>query len=205
MAKKKNISQEVLKEYYSSMAKYLRTMANISEKEEEEFPLLFKPVSIKRYDHFIRQGETCNKVAYIAGGIFRFYNYKDSSEITSDFSFHDSFLTSYISLITQQPSGISVQALEDSDLLLIDYKTLLRKYDESHNYERIGRLIAEQTFISSSVHLLGLLNNFAEEKYLNLINKAPHLVQRIPLHYIASYLGISPETLSRIRKKLSIS
>jgi CRP-like cAMP-binding protein len=205
MAKDRIFTEDKLNEYYSNLIKLCLTLAPLSEEEKEEIVTIFKPIRIKRYDHYVKEGQIESRIAYIARGIFRFYNLKNGDEITSDFSFHNSFLTSYISLITRQPSAISVQALENSDILVIDYKTLLKKYDESHNYERIGRLIAEQTFISSSIHLLSFLNDSAEERYSNLIKKDPRLVQHIPLHYIASYLGISAETLSRIRKKLSIS
>jgi CRP-like cAMP-binding protein len=205
MAKIKTLSDEALKEHYLKLTQFIQSLAELTEEEKEELPLLFKPKKIKRYGFFLQEGEVCNTVSYIVKGVFRFFNVKDGEEITSDFSFQDTFLTSYISLITRQPSNLSIQAIEDAELLSIDYKQIVKKYNESHNYERIGRLMAEKTFISSSQHLLSFLNDSAEERYSNLIKKNPHLVQRIPLRYIASYLGISPETLSRIRKKLSIS
>ncbi len=205
MAKDRIFTEDKLKEYYSDLIKLCLALAPLSDEEKEEMVTIFKPVRIKRYDHYLKEGQVESRIAYIAKGIFRFYNLKDGDEITSDFLFENSFMTSYNSFITQQPSKLSIQALEDADILFIDYNTIHKKYNESHNFERIGRLLAEKTFIVSSLHLLSFLNDSAEERYSNLIKKDPRLVQHIPLHYIASYLGISAETLSRIRKKLSIS
>lgn len=161
--------------------------------------------TIKKSDFFVREGKVCEEVGLLTVGILRFYSTIDGNEKTHDFSFPDSFVTSYISLLQGTPSDLSIQALSDSRLIIIGRADLYALYDKSHKIERIGRLLAEQSFSVARTHLLSVLHDDAETRYKKLLERAPHFIQYIPLHYIASYLGISPETLSRIRKRISIS
>lgn len=196
---------QTLSIHFTRLKSCLDNFVKLEPQELEELPDLFRQVQLKKNQNYINEGEICKKIGFLSEGMVRYYYRKQETEVTSDFAFEGSFITSYHSLITQEKSDSSIQALQDSILLEISYENLVRKYDENKNYERLGRLLAEQTFLSGRKHLLGLLNNTAEERYRNLIERAPHFVQNIQLHFIASYLGITPETLSRIRKKLSVS
>lgn len=162
----------------------------------------FHPLMLKKGTHFIKQGEVSSAIAFINRGFFRYYHISNGEEITSDFSFEKTFITSFISLITGEPSRIAVQALDDSMLLVLKRSRLYELYETNHTMERMGRLLAEKAFTDNTNHLLSFLNDKAAIRYQNLLEQAPHMVQKIPLVYIASYLGISPETLSRIRKKI---
>lgn len=190
---------------YESLFKFLGTMVTLDENMRGELRSIFRLYQLKKNAHFMREGERCTSLAYLSKGMVRFYHTKNGEEVTSDFSFEGTFITSYVSLITGKPSDISIEAMEDCTMLLLNYDELKRIYETNYKYERIGRLIAESTFLSTREHLLSLLNNTAEKRYKNLLERAPHFVQKIPLYFIASYLGVSPETLSRIRRKLSIS
>ncbi|MCK7526191.1 MAG: hypothetical protein MZV64_55600 [Ignavibacteriales bacterium] len=89
------------------------------------------------------------------------------------------------------------------DVLFIKYKDLIELYDKEHKVERLGRLLAEQVFITSEKHLLSFLNDLPQDRYLWLMKEYPEYVKNIPLHYLASYLGITAESLSRIRNRFT--
>lgn len=200
-----SISSAELDEMYKSLTDYVSSIVNFNKTELEELALLFKPCRLKKNSYFLREDQVCSRIAFLHTGMVRFFHTQDGTERTSDFCFENSFITGYHSLITGLPSDTSIQALEDCMLLEISYNSIFTLYDKNPKYERIGRVIAENNFLSMRKHLMSLLNDSAEKRYENLIERAPHFVQRISLLYIASYLGISPETLSRVRRKLSIS
>lgn len=159
--------------------------------------------TLKKKEIFIREKEVCNKLIFCAKGYFRFFHFNNEGvEITSDFYFAPNLITSYTSFITGQPSYVNVQAMEDMDVIEIQKHDLDILYQQHKSIERLGRLIAEQVAITSEQHLFSLLNFTAEERYAHLVNQHAHFVQHIPLQYIASYLGITPATLSRVRKKI---
>lgn len=173
---------------------------------ETEFNLIVNVLmkkSLKNGDHLIKSNKTCNEIAFYNKGYFRYYYYsKTGDEVTSDFYFSPNFATSFTSLITGNPSEVNVQAMEDMDIWVINKADLQNLYSQCHKIERLGRLIAENVFINSEQHLLSLLNRTATERYEDLLHNNPQYVQKIPLQYIASYLGITQETLSRVRKKI---
>ncbi|NUM72668.1 MAG: Crp/Fnr family transcriptional regulator [Ignavibacteriaceae bacterium] len=187
---------------FKKLALYIGSLVNFTPDEFSGYAEYFGHETIKRNRHFINEGDVCEKLSFIISGMFRFYEISDGEEITTDFSFENSFITSYISLITSEPSQLFIQAMEDSELLTLHISDLRRLYDIDQRFERTGRLIAEQVFIDNSRRLTSVLKDPAELRYKNLLSRSPHLVQMIPLRYIASYLGIAPETLSRIRKRI---
>jgi len=177
-----------------------------SQLQEEEYlafeGLMYEDVILKK-EHLIKASEICNKIAFFSEGYFRFYHYgTDGTEVTSDFYFAPGFITSYTSLITGNPSKVYVQAMEDMKILVLRKSDLQNLYSKYHSIDRFGRLIAEQVAIDSEKHLFSLLNQTADERYKNLLDSYPQYIQKIPLQYIASYLGIKQETLSRVRKNI---
>jgi CRP-like cAMP-binding protein len=190
---------------YGALTGFVSSICNFTSAELDELCSLFKPVTLKKNGYFLKEGEICRRLAFLHKGMVRFFHLRDRIEQTSDFCFDNTFITGYHSLITGLPSDTSIQALEECAMLEISYETLFKLYKKNPKYERIGRIIAENNFLTMRRHLLSLLNDSAEKRYRNLLDRAPHFVQRISLLYIASYLGISPETLSRVRRKLSIS
>ncbi|MCD4769114.1 MAG: Crp/Fnr family transcriptional regulator [Bacteroidales bacterium] len=158
---------------------------------------------LRKKDHLVRATDICKELVFFTNGYFRFYYYsKSGDEITSDFYFGPGMVTSYTSFITDTPSCTYVQAMEDMKVLVLNKLNLEKLYSMYHKIDRIGRLIAEEIAIYYEQHLLSILNQTAEERYKNLLNNNPLFIQRIPLQYIASYLGITQETLSRVRQKI---
>jgi CRP-like cAMP-binding protein len=111
--------------------------------------------------------------------------------------------TSYKSFILQQPSTLSIQALEDTELLVIDYENLERLYSTSMVWQNIGRAVAQREYIVMEQYASVLNNETAKEKYLRLLKEQPTVLQKANIEDIASYLGITRRTLSRIRQEIS--
>lgn len=158
--------------------------------------------TIPKRAHLIEAGQVANQLAFFTSGYFRFYHFNHlGEEITSDFYFAPNVVSSYTSLITQQKSKVYVQAMQNMDLLIIMRADLEKLYDQYPRIERLGRKLAEQVAITSENHLFSLLNYTAAERYEQLRLHHPEFIRQIPVQYLASYLGITRETLSRIRKK----
>lgn len=189
---------------YFSLNQYINKFIHLSEEEFGALESILTSRKICKKEHFIEINKVCTKVIFIDKGYFRFYHFDtNGNEITSDFYFAPTFITSYTSFITASPSFVNVQAMEDMEVLEFSKNDLLDLYNRYPKIERLGRLIAESIAINSEEHLFLLLNQTAETRYKQLLERYPQYVNTIPLQYIASYLGITKETLSRMRKSLS--
>lgn len=155
---------------------------------------------LPRGSHFQNQGETCKQIGFIIQGYVRLYFILDGEEITKDFNFENSFTGSYASFSLQQPARFNVIAMEPVKLYCFGRDSLYRLFDKYPSMQKLGRLNMEHMFISKELRESSFLLDTAEQRYRNLLEQKPQIEQRVPLKYIASYLGITPETLSRIRK-----
>ena len=151
--------------------------------------------------YLIKEGKVSNHIYFLEKGCLRgFYNL-DGKEITYWFAFENDFVTSFYSFITRKPSVENIQVMEDSTLWSIAYDDLQKLYNKHPDIERFGRLINEHYYVMLEERFVSNHFKEARERYENLASNSPHIIQRAPLGYIASYLGITQETLSRIRNK----
>ncbi|MCI1778856.1 MAG: Crp/Fnr family transcriptional regulator [Bacteroidales bacterium] len=186
-----------------SLHKYINSFIQLSKEEIEVIEEISVCKKIKKNELIAENGKVCRKVLFAGEGYFRFFHIDSrGNEITSDFYFAPSFITSYTSFITGVPSFVNVQAMHDMDVLEFSKEDLYDLYDKYPKFERVGRLIAEKVAINSEEHLFLLLNQTAQTRYQRLLEQNPQYVNTIPLQYIASYLGITQETLSRMRKSI---
>jgi len=170
--------------------------------DDIEFMLsLFKPLTLKKEEHFLEAGRRCNHVAYIKSGMLRIYYPNDKGEETTCyFSLPNEFVTSFSSFTTQNPSTENIQAILPTELLVISKQDLEMLYQKIPATQEFGRKAAENIAIIMEKRMSLFLNNSADERYQFLVNHTPILVQTVPLQYLASYLGVTPQHLSRLRK-----
>ena len=158
---------------------------------------------IKKKEYLIQQGDMCRHVGYISEGMFR-YKRLDSNgdEHITGYSLEGNLVGEYSSCLCGRPSLSSIQAIKDSLVHLITYTELEQFWNSSPENQRIGRILAEQLFAMTYRRLTDSYCCTAEERYIDFMNRYPDLKELIPLKEIASFIGVTPETVSAIRKKL---
>lgn len=156
-------------------------------------------VQLKKKDYLIRAGNICEFVGFIESGILRSYILRESIEFNVDFYLADSFVSSYTSFLTHQPTNTNIQALSDSTIYTIsstNYSNLLKSNME---WYRFSKLIADTLYVKKCRREKSLLMDSAMDRYNLLLKSYPQIEQLVAQYHIASYLGIRPESLSRIK------
>ena len=158
-----------------------------------------RPLKIKKNSELQPVGHSCKTIYFLVKGVARVYYFKEDIDITEGFSFENSIVVRYESLFTGRPSRKAIQALEDSDLIAISSPELFKLYDLHPDIERLFRKLFERALVEQINRTESLQFHTAEERYRDLVKEAPGILKRVPLKFIASYLGITPVSLSRIR------
>lgn len=151
----------------------------------------------------LKKGQTENYLSFIEKGIIRLNVPGEENDLTFGFAFENSFVSAYDSFLTQSPSMYNVESLTETILWRISYRDLQSIYAETAIGNTIGRYASEDLYLKKSKRELSLLNDSAEERYTKLFSERPELIEKIPGKYIASYIGITPQALSRIRRRIS--
>lgn len=183
---------------------YLDQIATISNSDWDFFTSKLQRRIIPKKAIFLKINNIENHISFIESGVVRLFIPKENpeKEITFGFSFEDQFVSAYDSFLTQKPSAYQLQALTETSLLSINYDDLQAVYNNTKIGNLIGRLTAERLFLLKSKREQNLLNLTAEERYIKLFKERPELIKEIPLKYISSYIGVTAQALSRIRKRL---
>lgn len=179
----------------------IRTYIELNKDEEQFISSVFKMKRHAKGEHFLLAGDVCREIGFIDSGVFRFYINTEERDATYYFAAESEFICDYPSFLPQRPSDKNIQALEPSEILVISFDNLQRFYERISLGERFGRLIAEEIFVDSIQQLASFYQDKPEIRYQNFVRRFPQLVQRLPQYYIASYVGIAPQSLSRIRRR----
>ena len=156
-------------------------------------------VTIKKNKDLQPIGHTCKTIYFIKKGVARIYYLMDGIDITEGFFFENSIIARVESLFTGKPSRKAIQILEDAEIIAINAGQLFKLYDRFPEIERLFRKIFEAAYVDTVNRIEGIQFHPAEERYNALLNEAPNVLMRVPLKYVASYLGITQVSLSRIR------
>jgi CRP/FNR family transcriptional regulator, anaerobic regulatory protein len=183
--------------------KSIKSIVPLSNVEEDAFAKVLEIKQLKKKDFLLQEGQICDKIYFVNSGCMRLFYNVEAVENTVQFFFADSWYTDYASFLTGRPAIENMQALEPSEVVQFKKADLYKLYDQYPVFDRVGRVMAENAFLSLSKLNQMLANEEPEQRYLNLLKQRPELVEKIPQHYIASYLGIQPESLSRIRKRIT--
>jgi CRP-like cAMP-binding protein len=174
---------------------------------DQDWELLIPHLTYRYLDkgeYWIDEGKKEQQIGFILSGNLRHYYTHDGEEKTTYFYFENHLVSSYFSALTGQPSQLTIEALTDCQLINFPYKVLVDLYDQSHLWERFGRKLAEYLVLGLEERMTGLLILTPEERYLQLLqDNKKKIIERIPQHLIANYLGITPVSLSRIRGRIS--
>ena len=183
--------------------KYLRQFPQFTPEAFEKAQPYLTCKTLDPGAYWLQHGKICRNIAFIESGLLRLYYLHDGREVTHCFCKEQTITTAYQSLITQQESDIAIQAIEASTLIVLSYDSLQKLYQQDLFWQQVGRLAAENEYLITTRHNRLLHDLSATERYLQVLEEEPELLQRVPLNYLATYLQIAPETLSRIRKKIS--
>jgi CRP-like cAMP-binding protein len=162
----------------------------------------FEEIVLSKNEYLITEGKTCRHLYFLQQGALRGYYTLEGKEITHWFAFENDFVTSFHSFITQQPSVENIQLLEGSILWRISKEILDGLLSEYREIEKLVRVVYENYYIRLEERFINSHFKTASERYQDLLTQSPHIIERAPLGYIASYLGISQETLSRTRTRI---
>ena len=184
-------------------AYYTKLLPQISEDDWKMLSEKFTTQLLKKGDMIVRNGEVCRYVSFINKGLVRIYYIVDGKEINTGFICENEYISEYTSFLTRQPAAQNLDVLEDTELINLTYNDMQLLYKSNPVFEIFGRKIAEYLFILTSMQTTQLLILSPEARYKNLLTQQQHIIQRVPQYMIASYIGITPEHLSRIRKKMS--
>lgn len=168
----------------------------------EKIHLVFQPLDTRRGEVLLREGETANYLFFINTGCLRVFCVQDDGrESTRFFAFENRFATAFPSFVTQQPSSAFIDTVEKSSLLKIHYDDFQSLLESSPEWERLYRKDLERDYIESIRRIESFVTMNAAERYKRILKNEPHLVQRLPNRLIANYMGISQETLSRLKSR----
>jgi CRP-like cAMP-binding protein len=181
----------------------IRKVIALSSAEAELVHSLFKAKTYRKGDFFLAEGQICRQVAFLRNGLMRYYINHDGEEKTYSFSQENNFVCNYESFLSQVPSLKIIQALEDSETFIIAYTDLQLFYAGIREGERFGRMVIEGVFLQVLRDLSSFYTDTPELRYERFLQNHPDLQQRISQYHIASYVGVKPQSLSRIRKRIS--
>ncbi|WP_347049512.1 Crp/Fnr family transcriptional regulator [Flavobacterium olei] len=183
------------------MKSVFKSVQNFSDVELNLLDDLVQFRTLKKGELLLTENEVCNEVVFIKKGILRsfFVNHK-GDEITNCFAFENEFMASFASFITEEKAEENIQALADTELQVLNRKDLEKLYQSGFNWQETGRKLTELEFVNLHKRMVSFQKFSAAQRYEELYKNHQRYVQLIPLQYLASYLGVTPRHLSRIRK-----
>ncbi len=178
----------------------------LTNEEKELSRSFFIPKKMRKKQWLLQEGDVCKYVAFVEKGLLRSFTIDDKGhEHITQFAFEGWWIADQVSFLTGEPSEYNIEALEDCELLLLSKLAEDKMLEKIPKLERYFRILLQNSLIATQKRLVSSLSQSAEERYSDLIKACPDtLPQRIPQHMMASYLGITPETLSRIRRQMSV-
>ena len=188
-----------MKKIPDSLLKYFNKYNQISAEAYEAIVNISSLLSIKKNNDLQPIGHTCRTIYFISEGAARIYYYKDGTDITEHFAFENSISVRVESLFTNKPSRKAIEIIEDAEIVAIDAVRLFKLYDFFPEIERLFRKIFEAGYVETVNRLESIQFHTAKDRYNALLAEHPNILQRVPLKHIASYLGVTQVTLSRIR------
>jgi CRP-like cAMP-binding protein len=189
---------------YEMFFKKVNEKVSLTKEEEEICKTFLVPKKVRKKQYILQEGDVCKYEVFVEKGALRSYTIDEKgNEHIVQFAIEGWWTSDMYSFITGEPSVYNIDVLEDSELLLLSNPSQEELLQKVPKFEKYQRLLVQAAYIALQRRLVLSLSQSAEEKYTRLLNTYPDIIQRVPQHMVASYLGITPETLSRIRKQIS--
>lgn len=180
---------------------YIANYFDAEKQELTDIASYFKPQQVRKGDYLLKTGRVCNQLSFISEGLVRIYVQTNDKEVTQWISNKGYFLTDLASFIFQTPARWNMQALSDCELYTIDRNDYVNLGNIVNNWHKIEKAFLAKCFVMLEDRVFSHLAMSAEERYQRFLSFQPELFNKVPLQYLASMLGMTPETLSRLRKK----
>ena len=185
-----------------SFKSYLLQFTRVPEQSLQALLALFKPVTLKKGEHYAQSGQAAKKLSFVEKGLLRaYYQNPEGEQFNKIFFSNPAIVGAYTSLITKEKNQINIECLTDCEMVEAEFQKILDLYEEHPMIERLNRTIAEDFFVKKEKREISLVMNDASERYTLFQQEHPGLENQITQYHIASYLGITPTQLSRIRAK----
>ncbi len=172
----------------------------LTEEDIEYFRPFLAERTIRKDEFLLEAGHFCREMSFVLSGAFRMFCQSEGKEINVIFFLENEFIVDPDSFFGHNPARNSIQALEDATVVTFSHDVLISAYNRSKNWERLGRLLTQESLAKVSGRLEKLLFMSGKERYLHMMREQPELLSRVPLYHLASYLGMERESLSRIRQ-----
>ncbi len=194
-----------MREAKSMLIDYMKSVAHVPSELEEQFSALLSRKSVAKGDNFINEGQFPKSIGFVNKGLFRYY-YVDRNGVEYTKSFFDKgvVISSYSAILENRPSYFTIQALEDSEIEVVPYREFHQLFSEHHCWHEFLIALLQKAYLIKETREREFLLLDAEQRYKAFLHRFPTLEKRVPQHIIASYLGIAPESLSRVRKKAGL-
>ncbi len=166
-----------------------------------DFATAWKRTECPKGHHLLKDGSVNNHLFFISKGLVRIYYHKENREVTEWLALDESFFFSIQSFFKRIPSKLAIHVLEPSEVFALHHDDLMRLCDQYHPVEKLFRRMLTDSLIFSQIRMESIQFETAQQRYQRLITLNPDILQRVPLAYVASFLGITQETLSRVRSK----
>jgi CRP-like cAMP-binding protein len=188
----------------TNLRTFISKYVNLSEGELEDVLSKFKRKTVEKNNYLLKKGETCKDIVFVNTGCLRLFYLKDNIEISVWFAFEQSSAIEIYSFISENPSNYFLQAIEDSEVLYLPKTELNKLYQQHPKMQEMMRNFWEDVILNLINRFTALQTDSAEKRYLDLLSK-PAYLETIPQKYLASFLGVTPTSLSRIRKQITKS
>lgn len=188
---------------YQLLKKHLQKHISVSDKEMDRFCQFFEEKSLKKKDFLLKQGGICQYETFVTSGLLRMFHINEKGEEqTLQFGVEDWWFTDLDSFFNQVPSRLNIQALENSSVLVLSFENRQLATQQLPFIQELNWTMLRKSYNALQHRMIDNLSKTADERYLDYVKKYPHIVKRLSNIHIASYLGVSPESLSRIKNKI---
>lgn len=189
---------------FDLLRQHILKRIDLTEEEFSRCTTFFIPKKLRKHQFLLQEGDVCKCIAFVNKGCLRCYSVDGKGEEhVVQFAIEDWWISDPFSVLTGEPSGYNIDALEDSELLILEKSSEEKLLQEIPKFERLFRMLLENRFVANQRRITAALSTSAEERYLSFLKTYPAISQRVSQSQIASYLGITPQSLSRIRRDLT--